>query len=144
MEQLEIFLCWQAGLVAIVASLVTEFVKRTINVLTAQKDDGDGKLSLRERLSNELRTESVFINTLFLPTVPLVAGALLAWALPHPEMMIAYMKTHAMPVWKVDAAYAAWGLFCGAFSSYLFDRVKSVITAVVEKKAATVTGNEEG
>jgi hypothetical protein len=140
MEQLTIFLGWQALLVALVASAFTELTKRVINILLAVKDDSDGRLTMLERIGDEIRRETVFINTILMPALPLLFGALGAWALPHPEEMIEYMKAHALPSWKMHAAYAVWGAICGLFSGWLFDRLRTTIMAVAAKKA----GNEEG
>lgn len=140
MEPLAIFLGWQALLVALVASAFTELTKRVINILLAVKDDNDGRITMLERIGDEIRRETVFINTILLPALPLVYGAFAAGALPHPEEMIVYMKTHAMPLWKTHAAYAVWGAMCGQFSGWLFDRLRTTISAVIAKK----TGTEEG
>lgn len=140
MEQLAIFLGWQAFLVALVSSAFTELSKRVINILLAVKNDNDGRLTMLERVGDDLRRETVFINTILMPALPLVFGALGAWVLPHPEEMILYMKTHTMPMWKMHAAYAVWGAMCGQFSGWLFDRLRSTICAVIAKK----TGTEEG
>ena len=140
MEQLAIFLGWQALLVALVSSAFTELTKRVINVLLAVKNDNDGHLSMLERIGDDLRRETVFINTILLPALPLVFGASAAFALPHPEEMILYMNTHTLPLWKTHAAYAVWGAMCGQFSGWLFDRLRSTVMAVIAKKA----GSEEG
>lgn len=140
MDPLAIFFGWQALLVALVASSFTELAKRVINVLLAVKDDNDGRLTTLERIGDELRRETVFINTILLPALPLVFGAFGAWALPHPEEMIEYMRTHALPVWKQHAAYAVWGAMCGLISGWLFDRLHTTIGAVAAKRA----GAEEG
>jgi len=140
MEPLVIFLGWQAFLVALVASSFTELTKRMINIILAVKDDNDGRLTMLERIGDEIRRETVFINTILLPALPLVFGAFGAWALPHPEEMIEYMRTHALPVWKQHAAYAVWGAMCGQFSGWLFDRLRTTICAVIAKKAGTEEG----
>lgn len=144
MEPLEIFICWQAGLVALSAYFFTELTKRMINVLLAVKDDNDDQLTVLERIGDELRRDTVFINTLLLPACPLVFGAIAAYALPHPELMLNYMKLHTLPFWKQHVSYGVWGLICGGGSSYFYDRVRQTISAVVASKAAAVTGKEEG
>lgn len=143
MEPLEIFICWQAALVAMSAYFFTELAKRMINVLLAIKDN-DGQLTMLERLGDEMRKDTVFLNAILLPHLALVFGAVAAYALPHPELMIEYMRTHTLPVWKQHVSYGIWGMICGGVSSYFYDRIRQVVSAAVTAKAAAVTGNEEG
>lgn len=130
MDPLSIIYSWQALLVAITASGLTEFVKRAINLLHGLKDD-DGDLTFWERCANEARRDSLVINQLVLPSCPVVFGALVAVALPmHPEVMTAYVKAHHLATWQALSGYAAWGAACGQFSDYIFTKVKALASAV--------------
>ncbi len=138
MSPFDIIYSWQALLVMVVASALTEFVKRTINIFLGMKEDadGDGKLTAWEKLGREMRADAVWINNLVLPGIVVGFGAAVACVIPaRPEILLDYAAKHA-PGGHAYLLYAAWGAACGQFADYTFMRLKNTIMDFASKRKA--------
>jgi hypothetical protein len=124
---LAILYCWQGCVLALAVITGTHGVKAVI----------DYKLGGKEE-----RQKRLFFNSLVLPATPILLGALLAVVIPlWPEMLIEYLKTHAIEGWKAKAAYAGYGAAVGQFADYVWCRYSSVLDGVRAKKEAQLPGD---
>lgn len=127
MDPLSIVYSWQALLIALTASALTQFVKRCVDILIGIQDNNDGTLSLLERAGAELRKDSVVIQGIVMPALPLLFGAVAAIILPvRPEVLMEYAAKYVHDQNQVYLIYAAWGAACGQFCDYVFTKVKTL------------------
>jgi hypothetical protein len=130
MGPIEILYCWQALLIAVAATGITQLVKTILDVTWgARHPTSTPSMSDAKKLGEELRKRSIIVNRFILPMTPILVGALLAIVIPaQPDVLIQYVRDNGHEnSWKVYMIYALWGGACGQFSSYGFDRVKTAL-----------------
>jgi hypothetical protein len=112
MGPLEMFIGWQALVVASIASPLTQVVKTVIDLM----------------ITKDRRQGNRVLSRLVMPALPVVFGALAAALLPiRPEVLIEYAAEHIEAGALQFAVYAAWGAACGQFAGTLFDRVREFV-----------------
>lgn len=125
MNPIEIIFCWQTITVAVIASGMTHFTKRCIDILRGMKDV-DGNVDMWEAIGKELRRDSIVIDDVVLPGCVLFWGAVAAASLRLvPEVVLEYVATHA-PGIRGYAIFASWGAVCGFFADAIFMKVRSI------------------
>lgn len=110
MGPLDVFLGWQALLLAALAYMLVQLLKTILDTT----------------IGAERRKASRVLTRIVLPAVPPVVGALLALVLPLPESLAAWVKEEPR-VWVALAARAAWGAAAGQFSDYLYSKIKALV-----------------
>lgn len=120
---LSVLYCWQGAILALLIVTGTHGVKAVIDYRLGGKDE---------------RKKMLFVQSLILPATPIVLGALLAMILPlWPDLLVEYLKTHAILGWKAKLVYAGYGAAVGQFSDYAWGRYSSIVDGVKAKKAAS-------
>lgn len=135
MGPLDVFYCWQALVIATLASGCAELLKRFTDIVRGLKvdADGDGKIDMWEAIGRELRRDAVVWNKILLPSSVLFFGAMWAVMLPvRPEVLMKYAATHAAG--KEILVFAGWGLVCGQFADYAFTKLKSLAGGILQKR----------
>lgn len=123
---LELVYSWQALLVAVAASGLTQLVKTSLDVYWGQKSEVETP-TYRDaaRVGADLRRKKLILNRLVFPALTTTLGACVAVLLPVlPEALLRYMEAQEISGWGEYGLRALWGAACGQFASYLFDRVK--------------------
>jgi hypothetical protein len=124
---LELLYSWQAMLVAIAATGITQLVKTILDVLYGR---GSSPANLVEsaKAGAATRKRTLLINRFVLPMTPIVVGAVMAMVVPvRPDPVLAYVATHGITGVGKFMVYAAWGAACGQFASHLFDKIKGLL-----------------
>lgn len=110
MGPLDVFLGWQALLLAALCYMLCQLLKSIL----------DAAVGAERRKANRVLTRIV------LPAVPPVIGALLGLVLPLPDSLAAWVAEEPLP-WLALAARGAWGAAAGQFSDYLYSKVKALV-----------------
>jgi hypothetical protein len=108
---LELFISWQAVVLAAIVVTVTAGVKTL--VCLAWKGCKKSRVG----------------SNIVLPMIPLVLAALAGAFIPlRPEAVVEYVSSHTSGFGST-VAYAAWGFVAaGIFGAWLFDRAKDFVT----------------
>lgn len=114
-KPLEILYCWQALVVAVTAAGIVRLIKATIDSAR-----GEG-----------WRKERKWIEIILFPSLAVLFGAVTAVLLPlRPDVLDEYLaKVPEREQWAIPYVYALWGGACGQFSSWIYDRVISILRA---------------
>lgn len=130
MGPVEILYCWQALLIAVVATGITQLVKTILDVVWGFRDPTPtASMADAKKLGEQIRKRKVIVNRFVLPMTPILVGALFAIVVPaQPEILREYVNTHGLAdSWKVYLIYAAWGGACGQFADYGFSKIKAAL-----------------
>lgn len=129
MNPLELLYSWQALLIAIAATGITQLVKTVIDIAWGRKDvESLSTVKDAKRAGEALRKRNLIINRLVLPMTPIWTGALMAVLVPiRPEAIITYITEQNIEGAGRLLVFAAWGAACGQFADYGFNKVKSVL-----------------
>lgn len=123
MGPLEILLSWQALLVVVGATGLTQLVKTIYDVRKGQASPVDTP-TLRSAAKVGKGSRSMLVDRFVLPMCPIVFGACLAMLIPaRPDPIMEYVKLHEIGK-SALLIYAAWGAVCGQFADYLFSKFK--------------------
>lgn len=83
----------------------------------------------------EKRKRTPWLQTLLLPMVPILVGALFAAFVPlRPNVLIEYVTEQEITGLGAVATFAAWGAACGQFATMLHQKLKDYIQAVGPEK----------
>lgn len=124
---LELLYSWQAMLVAVAATGITQLVKTLIDVLWG-RSTSPANVAESAKAGAEARKRGILINRFILPMTPIFVGAFMAMVVPiRPDPVIAYVVTHGISGVGKFMVYAAWGAACGQFASHLFDKIKGLL-----------------
>jgi hypothetical protein len=133
MSPLDAIYCWQALLIAVLASGSTQLLKKISDILRGIVEDSDGNVDIWEAIGKELRRDAVIWNKIVMPSAVVFFGAFWAALLPvRPEALIEYTVTHA-PGWRSYLVYAGWGAACGQFADYGFSKLKELLGGVAAR-----------
>lgn len=151
MNPIEILYSWQAVLIAVAATGITQLVKTLVDIWWGSRvlkrastpppaaepkpitppagpyrtPTPPAVKPSAVAVGKEQRKRSVIINRLVLPMTPIVVGALFAVLVPaRPEVIMEYVTTHEVG-WTKYLIFAAWGAACGQFADYLWSKVKA-------------------
>jgi hypothetical protein len=114
MGPIEMFVGWQALIVAAVASALAQAVKTVLDLA----------------MTPERRKGSRWLNRVALPMVPVVVAALMAALVPvRPDTVLAYVTEHAIVGWQRTLVFAVWGVPCGMLADYLYTKLKDLVRA---------------
>lgn len=157
MNPIEILYSWQAVLVAVAATGITQLVKTVIDIWWGSRAIKKGSIPPPPPAKGEgpyrtaspppkpravgvdLRKRSVIVNRLILPMTPIVVGALFAILVPaRPDVINTYVETHEVG-WTKYLIFAAWGAACGQFADYLWSKVKSTFDTMRANQPAPAT-----
>jgi hypothetical protein len=129
MNPLELLYSWQALLIAIAATGITQLVKTVIDVAWGHKDaEPTPTMKDAKRVGEALRKRNLIINRLVLPMTPIWTGALMAVLIPiRPEAIITYIAEQHIEGAGRLLVFAAWGAACGQFADYGFNKVKAAL-----------------
>jgi hypothetical protein len=129
MNPLELLYSWQALLIAIAATGITQLVKTVIDIAWGRKDvESPSTVKDAKRAGEILRKRNLIINRLVLPMTPIWTGALMAALIPiRPEAIITYITEQNIEGAGRLLVFAAWGAACGQFADYGFNKVKAVL-----------------
>jgi hypothetical protein len=129
MNPLELLYSWQALLIAIAATGITQLVKTVIDIAWGRKDvESPSTVKDAKRAGEILRKRNLIINRLVLPMTPIWTGALMAVLVPiRPEAIITYITEQNIEGAGRLLVFAAWGAACGQFADYGFNKVKAVL-----------------
>jgi hypothetical protein len=155
---IEILYSWQALLVALTASGLTQLTKTIYDISkgskeikkgsvpppvlsppseTAESPYRDPVLVKPAIVGKETRKANLWLNRVIFPMVPIFFGALLGAFLPlHPEVLVTYVDAHVEGAVMATLVYATWGAACGQFADYIFSKAKAVMSAFA-KDAST-------
>lgn len=129
MDIIGIFLSWQAVVLAVACVGIAQLVKTAIDVIKGRRIAKTVDKSAR-KIGRELRQESLVLNRIVMPMVPIIVGAVFAAIIPlRPEFIVEYVTTHVSNPWLAALCYAVWGGACGQFSSHTYDKVREVYAA---------------
>jgi hypothetical protein len=108
MGALELFVSWQAIMLAVVTVLVTEGIKRVLDLVW------------------EERKKSRIFTRIALPAMHGALGFLAGMLLPfRPESVVEYVTAYDSPAWL---AYGLWGLIVGGVAGdYLYTKLKKFL-----------------
>lgn len=150
MNPIEILYSWQALLVAITASGLTQLIKTIYDIakgrqvlkkISTPPPSPDGvptKPVKTAAVGKEVRQSNVWLNRIVLPTIPIVIGALIGGFIPlRPEVLIEYVEGHVDGWYTQAFVYSIWGAACGQFADYTFSKAKSLLRAVIDSRGAT-------
>lgn len=137
MGPLDSLICWQALLVALMASGITQLAKSIIDVTWGiQHEDPTPTIADAMKLGSTLRRNTLIINRLVLPMTPIFAGFLFAAIVPmRPENLTHYVESHEIVTWQAFCIYGTWGAACGQFADYGVSKVKDFLGARREIRA---------
>lgn len=130
MGPIEILYCWQALLIAVAATGITQLVKTILDVTWgARHPQPTPSMADAKKLGELLRRRNLIVNRFVLPMTPIFVGALMAVVIPaQPDVLRAYVREHGLAdSWSSYMIYGLWGAACGQFSAYGFDRVKAAL-----------------
>jgi hypothetical protein len=153
MNPIEFLYSWQAVLVAVTATGITQLVKTLIDIIWGTRaikkaasippPAADGTAAPAPKpaqVGKEIRKSSLVINRLVLPITPILVGALFAVLVPaRPDVIVEYVTTHEVGTTQY-LIYAAWGAACGQFADYFWSKIKNVVGDMI--KAKTPVENE--
>lgn len=109
MGPLDVFLGWEALLLAALTSMAMQLLKTVLDTAVGV----------------ERRRASRVLTRIVLPGLPPVIGAVLALALPVPESVGAYVAD--LPLALALLTRAAWGAAAGQFADYLYSKLKALV-----------------
>lgn len=141
MGPIDVFVGWQAVLVAVLVSMTMQLLKTVIDLAHSPATELQGAGPYRSaKLSagREKRRESRFKTRILMPALPPLLGAVFGLLLPLPESLAAY--TAASPLWLALIARAAWGAAAGQFSDYLYSKLKALVQH--ERRAGVREGGD--
>jgi len=129
MNPLELLYSWQALLIAVAATGITQLVKTVIDIVWGHKDAQPTPTAKdAKRVGEALRKRSVIVNRLVLPMTPIWTGALMAVLIPiRPEVVTEYVTTQHIEGFGRLLVFAAWGAACGQFADYGFNKIKATL-----------------
>ena len=129
MNPLELLYSWQALLIAIAATGITQLVKTIIDIAWGHKDtEPTPTMKDAKRVGEALRKRNLIINRLVLPMTPIWTGALMAILVPiRPEAVMEYVTSQNIEGVGRLLVFAAWGAACGQFADYGFNKVKAAL-----------------
>lgn len=118
MGPIEIIYCWQALLCAAAAWGVTQLAKTALDTVYEKKHG-----------TSNARRRSLIVTRVVLPVIPVMAGLAYGVLVPlRPTVLDEYVAEHVSGSTMALVAYGAWGAACGQFSTFLYDRLKKLIT----------------
>lgn len=129
MNPLELLYSWQALLIAVAATGITQLVKTVIDIAWGHKDaEPTPTTKDAKRVGEARRKRSVIVNRLVLPMTPIWTGALMAVLIPiRPEAITEYVEAQHIEGWARLLVFAAWGAACGQFADYGFNKIKATL-----------------
>lgn len=148
----EILYSWQALLVAITASGLTQLIKTIFDVALGRQvvkrmsmvpppADSDSKATVpvtTTTAGKEARKSNPWVNRILLPMIPILLGALIGALIPlRPEALTDYVDAKVPEWYWQDVIYGTWGAACGQFADYIFTKAKSILKAFIESKSAS-------
>lgn len=149
MNPIEILYSWQALLVAITASGLTQLIKTIYDISKGRqvlKKTSTPPPAPTEKpdpvkpaaIGKEVRQSNVWLNRIVLPTIPIVIGALIGAFIPlRPEVLIEYVEGHVDGWYTQAFVYSIWGAACGQFADYTFSKAKSLLKAIIDSRGAS-------
>lgn len=129
MSPLDLLYSWQALMVAIVATGITQLLKTILDV-TLGKAAPESTPGIKEmaKVGMDKRKSNVVVNRFVLPMAPILVGFIYAMLVPiRPEALIEYVTAHVPEVWQQYLVFGSWGAACGQFADYGFSKVKSAL-----------------
>lgn len=155
MNPIEILYSWQALLVAIMASGLTQLIKTVYDIAKGRQilkkqstpppapaPAEESVVGYREPvkpriIGKETRKSNIWLNRVVLPSIPIVIGALIGAFIPlRPEVLIEYVQAHVDGWFTQSFVYSIWGAACGQFADYTFSKAKSLMKAAVDSRGA--------
>lgn len=129
MNPLDLLYSWQAVLIAIAATGVTQLIKTVLDVVWGHKDaQPTPTVKDAKKVGEARRKRSLIVNRLVLPMAPIWTGALMASVIPiRPEALVEYITAQHIEGWGRILVFAAWGAACGQFADYGFSKVKAAL-----------------
>ena len=129
MNPLELLYSWQALLIAVAATGITQLVKTVIDIAWGHKDAEPTPTTKDAlRVGEARRKRSVVVNRLVLPMTPIWTGALMAILVPiRPEAVMEYVTSQNIEGVGRLLVFAAWGAACGQFADYGFNKIKATL-----------------
>ena len=129
MNPLDLLYSWQAVLVAIAATGVTQLIKTAVDVVWGHKDaTPTPTVQDAKRVGEQRRKRSLIINRLVLPMAPIWTGALMAALIPvRPEAIVEDVTAQHIEGFSRTLVFSAWGAACGQFADYGFSKVKAAL-----------------
>jgi hypothetical protein len=139
MGPLELLYSWQALLVAVAATGVTQLVKTILDVAWGHVDTTPTPTMKDAKVVGaELRRRSIILNRFVMPMTPILTGAVMAMVVPiRPDQLLEYITTHHIAGTGAMLVYASWGAACGQFADYGFSKVKAALGDVRTKRASS-------
>ena len=134
MGPIEVLYCWQSLLCALTAGGATQLVKTVIDIWWGHVAPA-ATPTVKDKMNTgrDLRQNTVIVNRLVLPMVPVLVGAIYSIVVPaRPDTLTAYVAAHVAG-WTGYLIYAAWGAACGQFSDYVVSKAKDLIVARVQQ-----------
>jgi len=146
MNPIEILYCWQAVVVAVVATLTTTLIKSIIDVVWG-KTAPEPTPGVKEmaKIGMMKRKGTLVLNRIVIPGIPIVAGALFSSFVPlHPDVIVEYVSTNGIEGIGKTAIFAGWGAGCGQFADYTWTKIMAFYKTAKDKKAddPPADGNE--
>lgn len=139
MGPLELLYSWQALLIAVAATGVTQLVKTILDVVWGHIDaQPTPTMKAKQATGAELRRRSIILNRFVMPMTPILTGAVMAMVVPaRPDALLEYITTHHIAGTGAMLIYASWGAACGQFADYGFSKVKSALGDIKTKREST-------
>lgn len=140
MGPLDSLFCWQALLIALMASGMTQLTKSVIDVVWGLRHETPTPtVADALKLGGALRRNTLIINRLLLPSVPILAGFLFAAFVPmRPDNLTHYVESHEIVSWQAHLIFGSWGAACGQFADYGVSKVKDFLGTRREIRATSV------
>lgn len=157
---IEILYSWQALLVALAASGLTQLVKTIYDITKGHRElkrvstppaaatpvetkattYRQSTAPVKPRIvGKETRKGNLWLNRVIFPMVPIVIGSLIGAILPlRPEVLVEYVGAHVSGFVMQHLVYATWGAACGQFADYTFTKAKAIMKAMTDSKGEEV------
>lgn len=126
MGPLDVFLGWEAILLATLVYMATQLGKTIVDMAFAERAKAVASApNAPLSLGRERRRQSRVLTRVVLPALPPLLGAALALVLPLPDSLAAWVGSQEL--WLALVARGAWGAACGQFADYLYSKLKALV-----------------
>lgn len=116
MNPIDVTYSWQTVLLVLLVYPATEAVKRMFDASVGAKR----------------RKDSLWLNRVFMPVVPLVVGGALGVLVPfRPDPLEAYVVSHGHG-WQMSLF---WGIAVGQFADYAYNKIRDVVKSKIDRSS---------
>ena len=116
---LNVLICWQSILLAIVTALISHAIKTVIDISIGYKAGTTDES--KAKTGRAIRKDNPYLTRLVIPAIPLIVGAILSIIIPmKPDFLVKY-TTGVKHSWSIIICY---GAMCGVMADYFYQHFK--------------------